>query len=98
MWRHKESFRTGYTVTKNVLLVDDDFSKLQLLTGLSGFKAPMAPCLVTAYNPDRHAVVDTRVWATLERFGYVEGHRESFDPADYVSMIEPIRDIATETG
>ena len=85
-------------VTKNALLVEDDFSKLQLLTGLSGFKAPTASCVVTAYDPDRHAVVDTRVWATLERFDYVEGRKESFDPADYVTMIEPIREIATETG
>ncbi|WP_159765089.1 hypothetical protein [Halovenus carboxidivorans] len=85
-------------VTANVLLVEDDFSKLQLLTGLRGFKAPTASCVVTALDPESHAVVDTRVWATLERFGHVEGRKESFSPADYVTMIEPIRDIAAETG
>jgi thermostable 8-oxoguanine DNA glycosylase len=86
------------TVTANVLLVDDDFSKLQLLTGLRGFKAPTASCVVAAYAPDRHAIVDTRVWATLERFGHVEGRKESFSPEDYITMIRPIREIASETG
>lgn len=86
------------TVTATVRCVDDDFSKLQLLTGLRGFKAPTASCVVTALDPDRHAVVDTRVWATLERFGYVDGRKKTFDPDDYVTMIGPIREIAAETG
>ncbi|WP_120245232.1 hypothetical protein [Halopiger aswanensis] len=86
------------TVTANVLAVDDDFSKIQLLTGLSGFKAPTASCVLTAFDPDRHAVVDTRVWASLERLDRLEGRKESFDAADYVAMIEPIREIAAETG
>lgn len=86
------------TVTANVLAVEDDFSKIQLLTGLSGFKAPTASCVVTAYDPDRHAVVDTRVWASLERLDYLEGRKESFDADDYVAMIGPIREIAAETG
>jgi thermostable 8-oxoguanine DNA glycosylase len=85
-------------VTANVRAVDGDFSKLHLLTGLSGFKAPTASCVLTALAPDEHAVVDTRVWATLERFDYLEDRKESFDAADYVRMIDPIRDIATETG
>jgi hypothetical protein len=85
-------------VTGNVLDVAGDFSKVQLLTGLSGFKAPTASCVLAALDPDRHAVVDTRVWASLERKGYLEGRKESFDAADYVAMIDPIRDIAGETG
>jgi len=85
-------------VTSNVLDVAGDFSKVQLLTGLSGFKAPTASCVLAALDPDRHAVVDTRVWASLEREGYLEGRKESFDAADYVAMIDPIRDIAGETG
>jgi len=84
-------------VTANVRRVDGDFSKIQLISGLSGFKAPTASCVLTALAPDRHAIVDTRVWATLERFDYVEGHKESFDAADYVAMIEPIREIAVAT-
>ncbi|EMA41140.1 hypothetical protein [Halobiforma nitratireducens] len=86
------------TVTENVLAVDDDFSKVQLLTGLSGFKAPTASCVLAAYDPERHAVVDTRVWASLERLDYLEGRKESFDADDYVTMIDPIRDITAETG
>jgi thermostable 8-oxoguanine DNA glycosylase len=54
--------------------------------------------VLAALDPDRHAVVDTRVWATLERFGHVEGRKESFTPADYVTMIGPIRSLAAETG
>ncbi|MDZ7849480.1 MAG: hypothetical protein U5K70_01245 [Halodesulfurarchaeum sp.] len=85
-------------VTENVLKVDGDFSKIQLLTGLSGFKAPTASAVLAALDPDRHAVVDTRVWAHLERLGFLDGRKESFDAADYVTMIEPIRELATETG
>lgn len=85
-------------VTGNVRRVDGDFSMIQLLSGLSGFKAPTASCVLTALDPERHAVVDTRVWATLDRLAYLEGRKESFDAADYVTMIEPIREIADETG
>lgn len=84
-------------VTENVLELDDDFSKIGLITLLKGFKAPTASCLLAAYNPERHAVVDTRVWASLERLGYLEGRKKSFDAADYVEMIDPIREIADET-
>jgi hypothetical protein len=85
-------------VTENVRTVTGDFSQVHLLSGLSGFKAPTASCVLTALDPDRHAVVDTRVWASLDRFGYLDGRKESFDAADYVAMIEPIREIASRTG
>lgn len=85
-------------VTANVRRVDGDFSKIHLITGLSGFKAPTASCVLTALDPDRHAVVDTRVWAALDRLGSLDGRKESFDSADYVAMMEPIREIAADTG
>ncbi|WP_284010820.1 hypothetical protein [Haloarcula pelagica] len=85
-------------VTENVVAVAGDFSKLQLLSGLAGFKAPTASAVVTALDPECHAVVDTRVWASLDRLDYLDGRKESFDAADYVTMIEPIREIAAETG
>ncbi|MEF8756640.1 MAG: hypothetical protein V5A33_00225 [Halobacteriales archaeon] len=85
-------------VTENVLAVEGDFSKIRLLTGLSGFKAPTASSVLTALDPDRHAVVDTRVRASLDRLGYLDGRKESFDAGDYVTMIGPIREIAAETG
>lgn len=71
-------------VTANVVAVDGGFSKVQLVTGLNGFKAPTASCVLTALVLSRHAVVDTRVWASLERFDYLEGRKEAFDAADYV--------------
>ena len=85
-------------VTRNLAAVEGDFSTVHLLTGLSGFKAPTASCVLAAIDGDRHAVVDTRVWASLERLGRVDGRKESFDAGDYVTMIEPIREIAAETG
>jgi thermostable 8-oxoguanine DNA glycosylase len=85
-------------VTRDVRRVEADFSKVQLLSGLSGFRAPTASCVLTAVDPERHAVVDTRVWASLERLDRLEGRKESFDAADYVAMVDPIRDIAAETG
>jgi len=85
-------------VTRNARVVDGDFSTIHLITGLAGFKAPTASCVVAALDGDSHAVVDTRVWASLDRLGYLDGRKESFDADDYVTMIEPIREIAAETG
>lgn len=92
-------------VTANVLRLEEaadrsgfqnDFSQIALLSGLKGFKAAIASCVTTALDPERHAVVDTRVWASLERLGKVEGRKESFGPRDYVVMMEHIRRIAEE--
>ena len=85
-------------VTRNALEVDDDFSKITMLCGLKGFKAPTASCILAALDPERHAVVDTRVWASLERLDYLDGRKETFGPPDYVKMMQPIREIAEKTG
>ncbi len=85
-------------VTENVMKVEGDLSKIALVTALKGFKAPTASCVLTAIDPEKHAIVDTRVWASLERLNFVEGRKESFGPRDYVEMIEPIREIAEESG
>ncbi len=85
-------------VTGDVLKLEDDFSRIALISALKGFKAPTASCVLTALAPDEHAVVDTRVWASLERMGCVEGRKESFEAGDYVTMIEPMREIAGRTG
>ena len=88
-------------VTENVLDLEedgDDFSQIALLSSLRGFKAPTASCVTTALSPERHAVVDTRVWASLERAGRLEGRKETFDAFDYVTMMDEIRNIAEKTG
>lgn len=83
-------------VTENVLKLDDDFSKIALISSLKGFKAPTASCLLAALDSERHAVVDTRVWASLERLGYVDKRKETFNAEDYVTMMKHIREIAEE--
>jgi hypothetical protein len=75
----------------------NDFAQIALIAALKGFKAPTASCVTAALNPERHAVVDTRVWAALERLGRLEGRKESFDADDYCAMIDEIRDIAAST-
>lgn len=85
-------------VTRNITDIDGDFSKMTLLTGLSGFKAATASCVLTAINPEKHAVVDTRVWASLERFDYFDDRRETFGPTHYVRMIDTIRSISDKTN
>jgi hypothetical protein len=88
-------------VTENVLALEedgDDFSQIALLSSLHGFKAPTASCVTAALAPERHAVVDTRVWASLERAGRVDGRKESFDAFDYCAMVDEIRDAAEGTG
>lgn len=84
-------------VTKNTMQIEGDFSKIALISSLQGFKAPTASCVLTALNPEKHAIVDTRVWASLERLEYFKERKESFEPADYVKMMEPIRQIAEKT-
>ncbi|MFB6292284.1 MAG: hypothetical protein ABEI58_02715 [Candidatus Nanohaloarchaea archaeon] len=85
-------------VTENAREVDGDFSKIALIGSLKGFKAPTASCVLAALDPGRHAVVDTRVWASLERLGFFDTRKESFDADDYVEMIKPIRTLAEQTG
>lgn len=85
-------------VTENIMEIEDDFSQITLLCGLKGFKAPTASCVLASLDSWRHAVVDTRVWASLERLDRVEGRKETFGPDDYVTMMGPIRDIAEKTG
>lgn len=85
-------------VTGNALEVEDDFSKITLLSGLKGFKAPTASCITAAAYPEKHAVVDTRVWASLERKNLVEERKETFDAQDYVEMMKNIRKISEDTG
>ena len=85
-------------VTENLGRVEGDFSKIALVTALKGFKAPTASCVLTAIDHEKHAIVDTRVWAALERKGLVEGRRETFEAEHYVEMINHIREIAEETG
>lgn len=85
-------------VTSNAIQVEGDFSKIALISSLQGFKAPTASCVLTALKPEKHPIVDTRVWASLERLDYFDERKESFGPSDYVKMIEPIREIADETG
>lgn len=106
---YESSTRSAYHVRKNperlckevvnsLEKVEGDFSKIALITALKGFKAPTASVILTVMNPEKHAVVDTRVWASLNRFNYVEGRNESFDAFDYVEMIDNIREISRETG
>jgi thermostable 8-oxoguanine DNA glycosylase len=85
-------------VVDNIEGVEGDFSKIAMITSLKGFKAPTASVILTVINPEKHAVVDTRVWASLERFGYVKGRKESFNALDYCEMINSIREIAEKTG
>ncbi len=85
-------------VTSNARQAEGDFSQIALISSLKGFKAPTASAVLTTLNPERHAVVDTRVWASLERLGYFDSRKESFGPGDYVKMIKPIREISKSTG
>ena len=106
---YESSTRSAYHVKKNseelcrevidnVERVEGDFSKIALITSLKGFKAPTASVILTVIDPERHAIVDTRVWASLERFGKLKGRKETFDAFDYQEMIKEIRLIADETG
>lgn len=94
----KNSEERCVNVTSNLRKIEGDFSKIALISSLKGFKAPTASCILAAIDPEKHAVVDTRVWASLDRLGYFDERKETFDADDYVKMIKPIREIAEDTG
>ena len=85
-------------VTRNVLEIEGDFSQIALIEALKGFKAPTASCVLAALDPEKHAVVDTRVWVSLERMDYLDSRKETFTASDYVEMMKHIREIAEGTG
>lgn len=85
-------------VTENIMKMEDDFSQIALICSLKGFKAAIGSAVLTALDPETHTVIDTRVWAALERKGYFSERREVFGPEEYVEMMETIRNIADETG
>ena len=104
---YESSTRSAYHVKKNpeelcrevtsqLLGIDGDFASIAVVSALKGFQAPTASCVLAAENPERHAIVDTRVWASLERLGRFEERKESFDAFDYVRMIEEIREISED--
>jgi hypothetical protein len=64
---------------------------------LADFKTATASCVLAALDGARHAVMDTRVWTPLEQQGYLKGQGE-FRPADYVTLIKLIREIAAQAG
>ena len=85
-------------VTSKALDTEEDFAKIGLITLLKGFKVPTASCVLTSAQPKQHAVVDTRVWASLERKNYLEKRRETFQPRHYEQMMKHIREIAEKTN
>ncbi|SJZ45222.1 PHP domain-containing protein [Selenihalanaerobacter shriftii] len=105
---HLNSTRSSYHVKKNpayrvkkvteiVYQLDDEFSQLTLLVGLTGIGIPTASAILTSLNDTEHAVIDTRVWATLHQMGYFDVEKESFTADDYLRIMEIIRKLALET-
>lgn len=85
-------------VTSNILGLDDDFSRITIICGLSGFDIPTASYVLVALDPERYAITTIPVWTALARAGYLDESRTDLDVEDYCVMIEHMRDIAEETG
>ncbi|MCK8816269.1 hypothetical protein MWH28_02690 [Natroniella sulfidigena] len=106
---HLNSTRSSYHVKKNpakrvekvteaAYQLEDEFCQLALLVSLQGIGTPTASAILTSLDDTQHAVVDTRVWATLYKLGYFEREKERFKPDDYLRMIEIIRQMAKQEG
>lgn len=106
---HLNSTRSSYHVKKNpknrvekvteiAYNIDDDFSKIALLSSLKGVGTPTASAIITSLDDVRHCVIDTRVWATLHHMGYFKKEKESFKAEDYISIIKIVRSLAQEEG
>ena len=105
---HLNSTRSSYHVKKNpsgrvekvteiAYKIEDDFAKIALLSSLKGVAAPTASAILTSLDEERHCVIDTRVWATLYHLDYFEKEKERFEAADYVKIIEIVRQMAQES-
>lgn len=105
---HLNSTRSSYHVKKNpaervekvseiVYKLDDDFSKLALLTALNGIGVPTASAVLTALDSNKHCVIDTRVWATLYNLDYFNQEKESFKEDDYLKIIKIVRKMAAQS-
>lgn len=105
---HLNSTRSSYHVKKNpasrvekvteaAYQLDDDFCRLALYTSLMGIGIPTASAILTALNPEKHCVIDTRVWATLYNLGYFDKEKESFKAEDYLKIIKIVREMAANS-
>lgn len=105
---HLNSTRSSYHVKKNPVSrvkkiteaayqLADDFCRLALYTSLMGIGTPTASAILTALNPQKHCVIDTRVWATLYNLDYFDREKESFKPEDYLKIIEIVRKMTAQT-
>ncbi|MFW6230369.1 MAG: hypothetical protein ACOC4L_05245 [Halanaerobium sp.] len=105
---HLNSTRSSYHVKKNparrvekvteaAYQIYDDFCRLTLYTGLMGIGIPTASAILTALDPERHCVIDTRVWATLYNLNYFDREKENFKADDYLKIIKIVRKMAAET-
>lgn len=105
---HLNSTRSSYHVKKNpaervqkvteiAYNIDDDFCQLVLLSSLSGVGIPTASAILTAINPEKHCVIDTRVWASLWRLNYFAEEKESFKADDYLKIIDIVRQMAEQS-
>lgn len=83
-------------VTTETWKIEDDFSKISLLSGLHGISTPTASYILTALDPVNHAVVTPRVWNSLRFLGYVEEDKDDLSATDYATAIEHVRNIAEE--
>ncbi|KXS45515.1 MAG: PHP domain-containing protein [Candidatus Frackibacter sp. T328-2] len=104
---HLNSTRSSYHVKKNSLYrvekiteivyqLEDEFAQLTLLASLSGVGVPTASAILTSLDPEKHCVIDTRVWATLWRIGYFDIEKESFTADDYLKIITIVRRLSME--
>ncbi|ADO77265.1 hypothetical protein Hprae_1114 [Halanaerobium praevalens DSM 2228] len=85
-------------VTKAAYKLEDIFCKLALYTSLMGVGIPTASAILTALDPQKHCVIDTRVWATLYQLNYFEQEKESFKADDYFEIIKIVRKMAAQTN
>lgn len=63
-----------------------------------GIGIPTASAILTALAPQKHCVIDTRVWATLYQLDYFEQEKESFKADDYLKIIKIVRKMAAQTN
>lgn len=85
------------TVTTNAISLEDDLSRVTLLTGLAGLETTTASCLLTGFDPERYALAAPSVWNGLVEIGRLGERRTRVDARAYRRLLGHVRRLAAET-
>ena len=84
------------SVTGNVAELQDDLSRVTLLTGLTGIETRAASCVLAGFDPQQYAIADRSVRDGLICLGRFGGSTDRITSREYCRLLEHVREIAAD--